>query len=221
MIRKVIDGLLKWIYPVQAQCQGCMSAAGHEQGWLCTKCREDLSRSWVGAAPAPGDCRVEGAAFAYHYVGPAGSIVRNMKYRGVHQMGAMMACDMVKALRALEPIRVDCVVPVPMHALRRRLRGYNQAEILALHVARLKNVEMTCLLSRPKYTRQQARLSGEQRRYNLKSAIEVTGDVAGKAILLVDDVCTTGATAAACEKALRAAGASQVYLVCYALARER
>lgn len=220
MISKIKEGLLALIYPVRAVCQGCSSEAGHEQGWLCEECREKLAKAWVGASAAPGECHVEGAAFAYYYSGPAGGIVRNMKYYGVHRLGEMMARDMVRALDPLEPIYADMVVPVPMHHLRKHLRGYNQAEVLAENVARIKGIEMICALRRSRNTRQQARLTGEERRHNLRSAITVDGDVAGKTILLVDDVCTTGATAAACEQALRNAGAKHVFLVCYALAKE-
>lgn len=220
MMKKIKNALLALIYPVRAVCMGCSGAAGHEQGWLCPQCRERLAKSWIGASAVPGECRVEGAAFAYHYAGPAGSIVRNMKYRGVHRLGDMMARDMVRAIETIEPICADMVVPVPMHARRRHLRGYNQAEVLAENVARIKGLEMSCALKRPKYTRQQARLSGEERRNNIKNAITVVGDVAEKTILLVDDVYTTGATAAACEQALRNAGAKHVFLVCYTLAKE-
>ncbi|MBR6767439.1 MAG: hypothetical protein IKM02_05760, partial [Clostridia bacterium] len=75
------------IYPVRAECMGCSDASGHENGWLCDECREKLAKSWVGAAPVPGECHAEGAAFAYVYNGPAGGIVRNMKYRGVRRLG--------------------------------------------------------------------------------------------------------------------------------------
>lgn len=209
------------VYPVRAVCMGCLDASGHERGWLCDECREKLARSWVGAAPAPGDCGMEGSAFAYSYAGPAGGIVRNMKYRGVWRLGSFMAGDMMRALDTIEPVRVDMVVPVPMHWLRKRMRDYNQAEVLAALIAEMKGVEYCCALRRVRLTVQQARLSGEARRNNLEQAIEVAEDVAGKRILLVDDVCTTGATAAACEQALRQAGAKHMFLLCYALAKDQ
>lgn len=220
MIKKIKSYLLELIYPVTAVCMGCSDATGHEQGWLCEDCREKLPKSWIGASIDTGDCRVEGAAFAYTYAGPAGGIVRNMKYRGIHRLGEDMARDMVRALEQIEPVNADLVVPVPMHPLRMRIRDYNQAELLAGHVARMKNIEMSCALKRVKLTVQQARLSGEERRHNLEQAIEADCDLSGKCILLVDDVCTTGATAAACERALRRAGAKHVFLLCYAHAKE-
>jgi len=146
--------------------------------------------------------------------------VRNMKYYGVHRLGDMMAADMVRALDSIEPVKADMVVPVPMHRQRRRLRGYNHADILAEKIAEMRNMKMCRALERNRPTRQQARLSGKERRNNLDQAISAVEDVGGKCILLVDDVCTTGATAAACERALRTAGAKHVFLLCYALAKE-
>jgi len=217
---KMKEKLLALIYPVRAVCQGCMSAAGHERGWLCEACREKLARSWIGASPVVGECQAEGAAFAYAYGGPAGGLVRSLKYRGVRRLGEFMATDMVRALEGIEPVNADMVVPVPMHPKRRRQRLYNHAEILADHVAQMKDIPMCCALKRVRMTTQQALLSGEERRHNLNQSIKVDADVSGKTILLVDDVYTTGATAAACEKALRQAGAKHVYLLCYALAKQ-
>ncbi|MBR6767475.1 MAG: ComF family protein, partial [Clostridia bacterium] len=137
------------------------------------------------------------------------------------RLGSFMAKDMVRALAGIEPINADMVVPVPMHPWRQRIRDYNHAEVLAEHVACIKGIEMRCALRRVRMTIQQARLSMEERRNNLDHAIEISGDVAGKCILLVDDVCTTGATAAACERVLRQAGAKHVFLLCYALAKEQ
>lgn len=220
MIDRIRNILRRLVYPQNAVCMGCGSQAGHESGWLCDECRENLAKSWIGASPPPGDIGAEGVAFAYHYAGPAGGIVRNMKYRGVHRLGEMMARDMVRALAAIEPIHADMVVPVPMHFRRKKLRGYNHAELLAEIVAREKGLEMCLALQRVRPTVQQARLSGSERRNNLDQAIVSAADVRGKCVLLVDDVCTSGATAVACERALREAGAKYVYLLCYALAKE-
>jgi len=221
MKQKIKKYLLKLTYPMHAVCMGCADASGHERGWLCEECREKLAKSWVGASLATGECHAEGAAFAYSYTGPAGGLVRNLKYRGARHLGSFMAPDMVRALECIEPVNADMVVPVPMHPRRKRLREYNHAEVLAEHVAKMKGLEMRCVLKRVRMTTQQARLSDEERRHNLDQAIVIDEDVAGKCILLVDDVCTTGATAAACENVLRQAGAKHVFLLCYALAKVR
>lgn len=210
--------LMAWVYPRRAVCMGCGSAAGCEQDWICDGCRERLADNWVGAAPPPEDCPVDGAAFAYLYQGPAGGLVRNLKYRGVHRLARVMAEDMVRACRGLEPMGVEMVVSVPMYPRRERQRGLNQSEVLARQVAVQMGAPFFRALRRVKNTRQQARLSPEARRRNLTGAFSADASVSGRRVLLVDDVCTTGATARACAEALRDGGAAAVFLVCYALA---
>ena len=74
--REMAGRLLDLIYPRRAGCMGCGSIAGFEQDWLCEECRRTLQGQWLGAFA---DARLDGAAAAYHYRGPAGNIVRNVK----------------------------------------------------------------------------------------------------------------------------------------------
>ncbi len=114
----------------------------------------------------------------------------------------------------------DAWVPVPVHSVRRRERGYNQAEEIAKAFARYTgNTVLGKALSRSRPTRSQTRLNRQERGANLVEAIRCTqpGLVRGKRILVIDDVFTTGATAEACARALREAGALEVALL--ALAR--
>jgi ComF family protein len=113
----------------------------------------------------------------------------------------------------------DALVPVPIHAVRRRERGYNQAEAIATGLAPLwgKPVWPKALL-RKRATRSQTRLSKGERGRNLDGAFAAAaGQVAGKRLLLIDDVFTTGATTEACAAALLSAGAKEVAV--FALAK--
>jgi ComF family protein len=113
----------------------------------------------------------------------------------------------------------DALVPIPIHAVRRRERGYNQAEAIALGLAPFcgKPVWPKALL-RKRATRSQTRLSKGERGRNLEGAFAAaTERVKGKRLLLVDDVFTTGATTEACAAALLAAGAAEVAV--FALAK--
>jgi ComF family protein len=219
-LKTALDGLLALIYPRRAECMGCGSKAGFERDWLCEACRQALADRWVGAAPPPEGGLIDSAAYAYRYGEPASGLVRNLKYRGVARLAEPMGRQMARAFEALQPAHIDWVTPVPMHVRRARLRSVDHAALLADEVAARLELPMIRALKRTRNTPQQARLTGEERRRNLKGAIRAEISLEGKRILLVDDVCTTGATAVACETALRAAGAENVFLLCYAAAKE-
>lgn len=209
--------LLDLVYPPRAECMGCGSKVGMERDWLCEDCRQALAGYWVGPMP-PSDGRFDGAAAAYRYGGPAEGLVRNLKYRGVKALAGEMGARIVLALEPLMPLNADGVVAVPMHPKRRAERGFNHAELLARAVAEGLELPLLDVLLRTRNTPQQARLDDKQRRRNLEGAIALSGDVAGLRLVLVDDVCTTGATATACAKALLEGGAVGVCLATFAAA---
>ena len=139
----------------------------------------------------------------------------------------------------------DLVVPVPLHWTRRLSRGYNQAALLARRVARARGIPVARrLLVKTRRTVDQAHLAAAARRANLRGSFEVrsrfpgrrprrgrrrgppggtggaaaalTRPLAGLRVLLVDDVLTTGATAEACARVLKSAGAAQVFVLAVA-----
>jgi ComF family protein len=118
------------------------------------------------------------------------------------------------------PVDVDLLIPVPLHPSRLRSREYNQSLLLADELNRALRLPLVYdTLVRTRATRPQTELTRRQRLVNLRRcfAVRRPNIVEGKRILLVDDVMTTGATFNECAKALRRAGAADVYAV--ALAR--
>jgi ComF family protein len=115
------------------------------------------------------------------------------------------------------------VVPVPLHAARLRERGYNQAALLAremAHRAALPVNEHT--LTRRRATASQVELDAQQRKENVHAAFHCTDEqLVDQRVLLVDDVCTTGATLEACAEALQDSGARNVCALTLARARYR
>ena len=146
--------------------------------------------------------------------------MRNLKYRGVARLAEPMGRQMARAFETLQPAHIDWVTPVPMHVRRAHLRSVDHAALLADEVAARLELPMIRALKRTRNTPQQARLSDAERLHNLEGAFAVSGDPAGKRVLLVDDVCTTGATANACAAELLRGGASAVLLLCFAQARK-
>ena len=122
----------------------------------------------------------------------------------------------------LSLLRIDAVVPVPLHRSRSNERGYNQAELLARRLAKRLQVPVwSKALKRIRKTTAQKYLGGRERQKNLESVFALDGRpwdagsswLEGKNILLVDDIYTTGGTAEACTRVLLEAGAQAVYLV--------
>lgn len=110
-----------------------------------------------------------------------------------------------------EPEEFDAVIPVPLHERRLLERGFNQAELLASSLSERSGIPLKeGGLQRKRETHTQVGLSEQDRRHNVAEAFEASEGQAGRRILLVDDVCTSGATLGACAQVLRRAGAAAV-----------
>jgi ComF family protein len=139
---------------------------------------------------------------------PLARAVRALKFRGHRAVAATLGEAMARVLPSGPH---DLVVPVPLHVARLRERGYNQAVLLARALARTAGLHvMPSGLVRRRPTPAQADLDAVARRANVRGAFVAPARLAGAAVVLVDDVLTTGATADACARALRAAGARRV-----------
>lgn len=145
------------------------------------------------------------------YAGPLGRAVRALKYRGATRSAAWLGRSLAGQVKRAG-WTPDVVCPVPLHASRRRQRGYNQAALLSRALATALGTPHREALERLRVTPPQARLSREARSANVAGAFRAAAgaDVRGRCVLLVDDVLTTGATLRACAVALRAAGAGTV-----------
>jgi ComF family protein len=117
-------------------------------------------------------------------------------------------------------VPLGILVPVPLSAQRQHERGYNQARLLALAVAASGGLRMDALVvRRNRHTASQVGLSVRQRQANVKGAFSALNRANGHTYILIDDVCTTGATLGACATALLEAGAKAVWGVTLARAR--
>jgi ComF family protein len=143
------------------------------------------------------------------------------KYGRVKTMGRPLGELLSAALPRDE--RFDAVVPVPLHWRRRWQRGFNQSELLARGIAKHCGVPVMAALRRVRHTSTQTGLSITSRRRNVAGAFQVRHrlPVAGRRILLIDDVMTTGSTVAACAAVLRRAGALRIVVLTVARADRR
>lgn len=108
----------------------------------------------------------------------------------------------------------DVIVPVPLHPMKQKRRGYNQSEKFGIGLSKSLNIKMENFLERKKFTETQTKKSRLQRLDNVEEVfdLKVNEEISGLRILLVDDVITTGATLCACANVLLANGAKTVDL---------
>ena len=223
------DQFLSLLFP--PRCVGC----GRVGAWLCAECLDQIPRveppfcaRCGDQATASGLCarcqtaplQIDCIRSAVYFEGALRKAMHWLKYRGrtalADPLGGLMAeCWMQ------HPMPADVVVPVPLHADRLCERGYNQAALLAREMARHAGLAMQeQTLTRQRSTSSQTELNAKQRRQNVHDAFRCSDDgLSGKQVLLIDDVCTTGATLEACAMALRAGGARGVQALTLARAR--
>ena len=221
--------LLDALYPLE--CAGC-GGAGKV---ICDKCAEELPElvpPYCRVCAAYGDselCRTcagsgrqfDGVRAPFRYEGSIRQAILALKYGGIRaaapQLGDMLA-DYLQA----NPLPGDVLAPVPMHASRRRERGYNQAELMARRVADRRGiVYQGDLLVRTRRVDAQAGMADATRRAaNVADSVAVShrSCVNGQRIILVDDVVTTGSTLDICAAALKEAGAASVWCLTLAVA---
>jgi ComF family protein len=117
--------------------------------------------------------------------------------------------------------KIDLIIPVPIHHLKKAERGYNQSDFIAKGLSTALNIPYSSKsIKRIKYTESQTKLNMNERALNVSNAFKArsSNKLKGKNILVVDDVCTTGATLLECAKVLLGAGANSVYACSIAIA---
>jgi ComF family protein len=202
-------------------CLLCGEAAA--ASLICTACHADLPGLPATRCPQCGDLTTHGercgacmhtrphfdrATALFRYDFPVDRIIHALKYG--HQLAVARWLGEQMARQA-----GDCpatlIVPLPLHALRLRERGFNQSAEIARHISRLSDIDLDLrAVKRNRHTRPQAELALKARGGNVRGAFECTRDLSGQHILLVDDVMTSGATLNECARILKLHGAGSV-----------
>ncbi len=221
IITRIMDDVLEFIAP--SLCPACntpLDAHGHG---YCASCRISLE-----PAPYPQDIMQDlrqrfpgeelalsaiGSLYLYTRESPVQRLVHAVKYDGVYKLGRAMGREAgVMARMFPEFADAECIVPVPLHRAKMRLRGFNQAEMIAHGISETLGIPVvTNSLKRIRHTASQTTMSAADRKKNVQSLFRVIGDrFRGVTVMLCDDVLTTGATLNTCAEALLVNGAQKV-----------
>lgn len=195
------------------RCRGRLSPLGRDR---CGGCGRPLAGARLPTGYRCGPCRMSPRAYdrliaLWAFRPPLDSVIHGLKFQRLEYLGRHLAHEMAARLRA-EALEADLVVWIPLHWGRHLSRGYNQAERIARPLARELRIPARAALARTRSTPPQTSLMRAQRAANVRGSLRVRrrARVAGKRILLVDDVATTGSTLDAAARALRAAGAADI-----------
>jgi ComF family protein len=218
MATGLLVGLLDLLFPrACALCGAAVDGPPHDES-LCPACLGAIDPAGP-ILPPPAPLAAAGAAGPFD--GPLRTAIHLFKYAGrsdlAGSLGRRLAAQLPVALPAAARAPDLVVVPVPLHPARHAARGFNQAARLALPVARALGAPLAAgALARRRDTPPQTARDAAGRRANVRGAFAVRRPMAGRTVLLVDDVVTTGATAAACAAALLETGARRVLLAALA-----
>jgi ComF family protein len=221
--------LLDLIYP--PRCPGCgrMGSAFCEQCQarvelieppICLHCGSTVPQEGLCARCRALSSNLDGIRAAAVFEDPLRQAIHALKYENNTTLATPLGAMMVDLWRRGGLPQTDLILPVPLHTRRQAERGYNQSALLARVLGRAVGIPVDDhTLIRQRATLPQVGLGPSERRQNVEGAFVCRGHLEGKRAVVVDDVCTTGATLEACAAALREGGAVSVWA--FTLARPR
>jgi competence protein ComFC len=230
-IYQVVSSIIDYILP--QRCFSC-SELSQDSGGFCGKCWHELdfitsplclvcgrkftldleeNQTCLSCIKSPP--KYDKARALFKFDENSKSLVHAFKYYDKTILGRKFA-EMINARYSAEIMDADLIVPVPMHKLKRLLRMYNQAGVLALELGKAaKKMVVQDILVKTKWTKPQTLMSYKARLKNISGSISIKNELAvkGKNVILVDDVLTTGTTVSLCAHELKKAGAKSVTVI--------
>lgn len=190
----------KVVYIKEPRCKKCGRPVRYQEQEFCGECRKKAFSYEQGRS-------------IWLHKEPVSTSLYRFKYHNRRIYGEFYAKELYRLYgKKIKEWKIDVIIPVPLHKKRRRVRGYNQAEIIAKELGKLAVVSVdTKSVFRKKYTAPQKELNDKQRKQNLKDAFAIQKNAKlGRNILLVDDIYTTGSTIDTIAQLLLKNGAGKV-----------
>ncbi len=230
LLNVLVSPLLDFVYP--PACISCRAPLPDGSQKVCGRCWDSIARLSQGhplyletkrKLVAAGNVSGLVSAFVFEKEGAFQHIAHALKYSGYesigHELGTRLGRTMIEW-----GVHADVLIPIPLHRVKRRERGYNQAEQIARGVASVTGMRvLPSAVTRTKHTQTQTQLSSEARKKNMEEAFGVNTSQKQafyrKSCILIDDVITTGATIDSCARVLVSGGASDVIAASVALAQ--
>ena len=230
--KSILEPIVQFVYP--PICLACSGTLQQKERLVCETCwqsiesvhpEDDLYQQFLAKLTGEGLISRLFSPFYFEKEGQLQSIIHGLKYQGYTSLGVKAGRKVGELIEVADDLpKADVLLPVPLHPLKKRERGYNQSELICQGIEEVTGIPVrTDLLHRKKYTVSQTQLSFEERKENVGDAFEINekrrDDISGKSFILVDDVITTGSTINACARELGDAGAVGVHAAAIALAK--
>lgn len=188
-------------YVEEPRCKKCGKPVRYEEQEYCFDCQKK-------------EFHYEQGKNIWLHKFPVNWSIYQFKYQNRRIYGKFYAQELYRLYGTFfKEWRIDAIIPIPLHKRRKRIRGYNQADILAKHLGKLAGIPVKDkVMMRVKYTKPQKQLNDKERRRNLQQAFRVVKHWKPvEHVLLVDDIYTTGSTIDAVAEVLKNAGVQKVF----------
>ena len=214
LISKFADALAELLFPSHTVCMLCGREARVDEDMMCDRCALMLSESAAYNDILEKSEHIDDMRIFVSYRKSMHHAITAMKYNSATYMPQYLAGFM----KPDDNWQVDIITCVPLHRRKERMRGYNQTALMAMEVARREKIPFEPqALKKIRYTRSQAKLNRSERLISPYGSYSADENICkGKSILLIDDVCTTGATVEECARMLKGSGAEKVYVMALA-----